>query len=241
MATAAHDFVIVIPVADRPKHLADCLSSLLELYRRYPYAGEVAVLVADDSLDPSNRARHAAIACEFSRHGLKAHYLGIEEQRALVEGLAPDLRVRLAGILDAGGDYARKGASITRNIAYLWLARLPETGREPLYWFLDSDQEFRVNVETDQGEDWPYVVDYLHGLDGVFSETGARILTGKVVGDPPVSPAVMAGHFIDDVLGFLAETATLDPHAACTFHGVDRKSTRLNSSHRLTSRMPSSA
>lgn len=48
------------------------------------------------------------------------------------------------------------------------------------------------------------------------------MLTGKVVGDPPVSLAVMAGNLLEDVLGFLARIAQLDPDAPCSFHGVPR-------------------
>ena len=42
-------------------------------------------------------------------------------------------------------------------------------------------------------------------MDGIFNQGKAQVLTGKVVGDPPVSPAVMAGTLLDDVLGFLGE------------------------------------
>ncbi|MFA5082751.1 MAG: hypothetical protein WC474_09420 [Hydrogenophilaceae bacterium] len=217
-----HDFVVVIPVADRPQHLSDCLASLVELCRRYPYEGRVSVLIVDDSRDAESITQHRALAEACSGQGLATHYLGQDEQLALVEGLPPDLRMRLAGVI---GDHApdafhHKGASITRNIAYLWLNRLPADGGKRLYWFLDSDQEFRVNLETAGGEALDYAVDYLHALDRIFSETPARIVTGKVVGDPPVSPAVMAGNFLDDVLAFLAEMAGLPAEAACTFHGV---------------------
>jgi hypothetical protein len=222
MVRAARDFVIVIPVADRPEHLNDCLNSLAELMRHHPYAGAVRVLVVDDSLDMDNQTRHADIARRFSQAGLGVDMLGQAEQRALVESLPAELRARLAGVLGDGASYARKGASITRNIAYLWLRRLQKDGRPRLFWFLDSDQEFRVSVDTGDGEAQPYAIDYLGSLERIFSETPTRILTGKVVGDPPVSPAVMAGHFVDDVAAFVAEMAGLDPHAACAFHGAAR-------------------
>jgi hypothetical protein len=47
-----------------------------------------------------------------------------------------------------------------------------------------------------------------------------EVLTGKVVGDPPVSPAVMAGTLLEDVLALLAEMSALEADAVCTFHGV---------------------
>lgn len=219
---ARHDFVVVIPVADRPRHLADCLASLAELLRRHPYAGEVSVLVADDSREPASRAAHRAIAAEHGRGGLRVHCLGQDEQRALVAGLPAGLRARLAGVVGDGAGRGHQGASITRNLACLWLARQPAGRRPRLYWFVDSDQEFRVNVETAAGEELVYAVDYLGGLDRIFAETGAVMVTGKVVGDPPVSPAVMAGNFIDDAEACLAELAGLDPVAACAFHGAAR-------------------
>ncbi len=217
-----HDFVIVIPVADRPQHLADCLASLAELMRRHPYGGRVSVLIADDSREPGNIDRHRALAEVHTREGLQTHHLDQAEQRALVEALPPELRARLAGVIGDTQTFHHKGASLTRNIAYLWLRRLQQDGRRRLFWFIDSDQEFRVNVEAAEGETQPYAIDYLRALDRIFRETPTRILTGKVVGDPPVSPAVMAGHFLDDVLAFLIDLAALAPQAACTFHGAAR-------------------
>lgn len=221
-APAPHDITLVIPVADRPRHLSDCLHTLLELRRRYPYAGKVSVLVAEDSRDASSIEQHRAIAASVTAQGIAVHHLGPDEQRALVESLPAPLRMQLAGIIGDGSSYAHKGASITRNIAYLWLRRRVQDGCRQLIWFLDSDQEFRVNLATADGEEEQYVVDYLNGLDQVFSTTPVRILTGKVVGDPPVSPAVMAGNFLDDVMAFLADMARCAPQAPCTFHAARR-------------------
>jgi hypothetical protein len=220
MPVTAHDFVIVIPVADRPRQLDDCLSSLTTLRQRYPYPGAVSVLVVDDSLDADNLAQHQWIARRYTGAGLDCRYLSQHEQRDLVDSLPASSRERLTGVIGAGAGYAHKGASITRNIAYLWLSRLPADGRKRLFWFIDSDQEFRVNRDTVEGEVLDYAIDYFSALDRIFSDTPARILTGKVVGDPPVSPAVMAGTFLDDVLAFVDEMAGLEATAACGFHGA---------------------
>jgi hypothetical protein len=217
-----HDIVIVVPVADRPRHLSDCLSSLLELMRRYPYRGSVSVLVADDSLHADSLAAHRDICAAMTARGLATHYLSQEEQRTLVEAIPPDLPNRLERVIGDGRSYAHKGASITRNIAYLWLKRLQADGRKRLFWFIDSDQEFRVNLDAESGERLDYAIDYCDALDRIFNETPAKILTGKVVGDPPVSPAVMAGNFLDDVAAFLIEMAQHKPEAPCTFHGAVR-------------------
>jgi hypothetical protein len=218
---SVHDFVIVIPVADRPLHLSNCLGSLAELLRRYPYSGDVSVLIVDDSRAPESLAGHRALAETFSRDGPTVHHLDQAAQRALIAAVPEAIQARIAGIVGLADaeTFHHKGSSVTRNIAYLWLNRLPNNGRKRLFWSLDSDQEFRVNVDGPQGEEQLYAVDYLHWLDRIFSETPTQILTGKVVGDPPVSPAVMAGTFLDDVLAFLAEMARLAPDTACTFHG----------------------
>ncbi len=218
MAGTPHDIVVVIPVADRPQHLSDCLHSLLELLQRFPYGGKVSALVADDSRGAENLTRHRAICAEIAAQGLATHYLSQDEQRALLATVPADARMQLTDVIGDGSNFAHKGASITRNIAYLWLARLQRDNAKRLFWFIDSDQEFRVNVDTANGEEQVYAVDYCHGLDRIFSATPTQILTGKVVGDPPVSPAVMAGNFLDDVTAFLADMARLTPQAACAFH-----------------------
>ncbi|PKM43093.1 MAG: hypothetical protein CVV05_16235 [Gammaproteobacteria bacterium HGW-Gammaproteobacteria-1] len=217
-----HDIVIVVPVADRPRHLSECLNTLLELIRRYPYAGKVSVLVAEDSLDTDSIDRHRAITASVTQQGIATHHLGPDEQKALVDALPQEARAALADIIGDGTTYAHKGASITRNIAYLWLNRLQADGRKRLFWFIDSDQEFRVNVAADSGEQQVYAIDYCNALDRIFNETPAKILTGKVVGDPPVSPAVMAGNFLDDVAAFLTDMAQCAPQQPCSFHGAGR-------------------
>lgn len=222
MAGAPHDIVVVIPVADRPQHLSDCLHSLLELLQHFPYDGRVSALVADDSRDADNLARHRDICAEITAQGLATHYLGQDEQRALVAALPAETHARLAGVVGDGTRYAHKGAAITRNIAYLWLARLQRDGARRLFWFIDSDQEFRVNVDTADGEEQLYAIDYCRSLDLIFSTTPTQILTGKVVGDPPVSPAVMAGNFLDDVSAFLDDMAHQTPQGACAFHAAPR-------------------
>ena len=217
-----HDFIIVIPVADRPQHLHDCLNSLQTLLRNHPYEGAVSVLIVDDSQSLQHIARHRACADTFTQQGLPAHHLDQDAQRALIAQLPVALRDRLVRVIGASDTevFHHKGASLSRNIAYLWLNRLPDDGRKRLFWFIDSDQEFRVNVASREGEEQVYAIDYLHDLDQIFSKSPIRILTGKVVGDPPVSPAVMAGNFLDDVIVFLDTLSALPATAPCTFHGA---------------------
>lgn len=101
-----------------------------------------------------------------------------------------------------------------RNIAYLKLAEMFAGDEAVLFYTIDADQEFKVKVATAAGGEEVCAVNFLYRLDEIFSQTDAQILTGKVVGDPPVSPAVMAGNFMEDVIGFLNDMAAANPAAA---------------------------
>lgn len=222
--SAAHDFVIVIPVADRPRQLADCLASLSGLLERFPYAGAVSVLIVDDSLESAAIAAHRALAATHTRAGLPTHHLDRAAQQALVEALPDALRQRLTAVLGRpeADSTERLGPSVCRNLACLWLSRQPRGRR--LIWFVDSDERFQVETATDMGGTRPHDLDYLHTLDRLFSKRPIEVLTGKVVGDPPVSPAVMANTLLDDIIAFFTALATEDPHAPCRFHGKSTSS-----------------
>lgn len=216
-----HRFLVVIPVADRPLHIRACLDSLTELLRRFPCAREVRVLLADDSADAANVAANRALAEEYSADGLPTLHFAPDEQFDLI---AP-LRAPLTRVLgDAPRErFGHKGQGVMRNIANLKILDLiAGLDDDVLIWSLDSDQEFRVNVATPQGEELVYAIDYFGDLDAIFSRTDALILTGKVVGDPPVSPAVMTDNFLADVLGFLRRMGNAAPDGACGCHGGEQ-------------------
>lgn len=213
-----HHFVLVIPVADSPAQLCRCLASLLELCRLYGYGGmkdghfrKVSVILADDTQDADLIAANRAIAREFDAQGLAVDYFGQAEQLELMD--------TLAGVADLGtivgnaprDAFGHKGQAMMRNIAYLKLAQMQESDGPLLFYTFDADQQFKVKVETAGGGANVYALNFLARLDAIFSATDADVLTGKVVGDPPVSPAVMAGNFLDDVAGFLHEMAASDP------------------------------
>lgn len=225
-----HRFVIVIPVADRPQHLKSCLDSLLHLCRSFGYGGfannryrKVTVIIADDSRDADNIAKNQAIAKDCTAQGIATRYFGLSEQLDQMDALTEAEKKALSRIL---GDTSReafyhKGPSIMRNIAYLKLNKTGWRGAEKaLFYFIDSDQEFRVKISTAAGDRNLYAVNFLHDLDRIFSGTDATILTGKVVGDPPVSPSVMAGNFLEDVICFLHQIAASDPSRPCQFHNA---------------------
>ncbi len=222
-----HDFIITVPVADRPQHLASCLQSLLQLCQTFNYGGhangrypKITVLIADDSKDTHNIAQHQAIAHQFNQQGLTSLYFGLQEQQQQLDQLTETERAKLHHILgniDRNSFY-HKGASIMRNISYLKLNELKSSRHKPLFYFIDSDQEFRIKINTDGCDRDIFAVNFFYHLDRIFNTSSAQILTGKVVGDPPVSPAVMAGNFLDDVIDFLSRMARLKPEQACQFH-----------------------
>jgi hypothetical protein len=220
-----HRFVVVVPVADRPQHLRACLDSLLELLRRHPYGDgrQISVLIADDSDDAACVADNAALAARYTALGLPCVHFDPERQADLVESLG-DERQAVARIIGSARRqrFGHKGQGAMRNIAYLHLARLlgddPEAGGT-LIWSVDSDQEFRVKVDTPEG-DAQVFIDYFGALDAIFRRTDVQVLTGKVVGDPPVSPAVMTSNFLDDLIAFLRRMADCDPAAACSHHAA---------------------
>ncbi len=245
-----HTFYLTIPVADRPIHLQQCLHSILKLCELYHYGGydsqgaarqrfkKVYVIVADDSMHEKNINQHRKICRSFLEKGLHVEYFGLEQQIQSIENI--DIKnlckKEYESLNRVIGNYARplkpalfshKGASITRNICYLRLNEIHRKNPEQkkLFYFLDSDQEFcvksPVEVTVPDTHNRYYAISYFHHLDEIFSDSNIEIVTGKVVGDPPVSPSVMAANFQDDILFFLENMADLDPDASCCFHHAD--------------------
>lgn len=230
-----YHFKIVIPVADRPQHLKQCLDSLLTLCHSYQYGGfknrrfsKVSVLIADDSRDENNIRLHEKYCSDFTTAGLVTEYFGRVEQLDLVKTATID-NPGLAAIVSATdsitspSEFSHKGASIMRNITYLKLNE--NTGDtqlkdNSLIYFIDSDQEFCVNTTESDNQ---YAINYFHYLNQIFNTQEVSILTGKVVGDPPVSPSVMAGNFQQDIKTFLNSIAQLVPEDTCSFHQHQKK------------------
>ena len=221
-----YHFKIVIPVADRPQHLKQCLSSLLRLCQSYNYGGttdnkfnKISVLIADDSRDEKNIQKHEIYCTEFTASGLAVEYFGLAEQLALVNDATDKNKELKQVVSDISNikqlsDFSHKGASIMRNITYLKLNK-NTTKENTLIYFIDSDQEFCISTTK---SDKQYAINYFHYLNEIFSQQDISILTGKVVGDPPVSPSVMAGNFQLDIKNFLTEIEKIQPQAGCQFH-----------------------
>ncbi len=219
-----HRFVVVIPVADRPQQLRACLQSLVGMVQAFRYGAssgalskKLTVVIADDSRAPEHRASNRAIAAGIEQSGMDTVYFGLQEQQALLAELSAAERQALHNVIGNAPDEAfyHKGASIMRNITSLMLHQLALQDERVLFMFADSDQKFHTCTEPDREV---FTTNYFYHLDRIFSNGKVQVLTGKVVGDPPVSPAVMAGTLLDDVLAFLGEMAVLDADADCSFH-----------------------
>lgn len=222
-----HHIVLFVPVADRPQHLSACLNSVLELCRVFSYGGfdnnlyqKISVMICDDSKADENIRQHQEIVEQFQAQGLSTLYYGQREQLQQIDKLSDEEQQWLGGVLgEVNPDaFYHKGSSRMRNIAKLKLHDMLGEHDRVLFYSLDSDQEFRVKVSTSKGDRDLYALNYFYYLDEIFTHTNACVLTGKVVGDPPVSPAVMAGNFLEDVISFVEQMAGLEPQQGCQFH-----------------------
>ncbi|MEO1765979.1 hypothetical protein [Thiobacter aerophilum] len=223
-----HAFLIGIPVADRPGHLRACLESILQVCRRYDYGGRrdgqwqrIQVVVGEDSREPAHRHAHRELVAAYRAQGLRVHYLDFDEQYALLEALPASLRARLARLLTDQPleRFHHKGQAANRNLLYLKFRELTDRPEHTLYALLDSDQSLYVNRSTPDARETVHAPPYFHLWDRIFRQSDILLLSGKMVGDPPVSPAVMAVNFLDDVIAFFTRLSGLAPEEACRFHG----------------------
>jgi glycosyltransferase involved in cell wall biosynthesis len=230
-----HHFMVVVPVADRPVMLRKCLGSLLEQCRLYGYGGtspgrggtpvyrKISVFIVDDSGDETNRRKIREIGEEIRSSGVRTYYIGHEEQTKALKQVPAELLGTLSGPLGrfSGSVSPHKGAAVSRNIAFLYLnAVVKKLNENVLVHFIDSDEEFRIAVERPEGREDIHFINYFYWLDRIFRNSGVEVLTGKVVGDPPVSPSVMINTFLDDLILFLDTLSGADASQQCTFHSA---------------------
>ena len=224
-----HRFILAIPIADRPPHLRACLESIHRLCTLFDYGGQTAgvwdrvqVIVSEDSRDAANIRRHVDLVAEYRQKGLQVVHFGLAEQYDLLHALPPQQREQLGHLLTTQprDAFYLKGQAANRNLSYLKFLQLTEDRDNTLYYLVDSDQSFCVNRQTAAGEEAVYALNYFHAIDRIFRSTDTLVLTGKMVGDPPVSPSVMAANFLDDVAAFFTRLAGLRHEAACSFHGL---------------------
>jgi glycosyltransferase involved in cell wall biosynthesis len=232
-ADTRHHFLVVIPVADRPIMLKNCLESLVEQCRVFQYGEftinprgapvfhKISAVIIDDSSDEENILKIKDICSETDSAGIRTYYVGLDEQTELLAHLPSGHREELRDLIGENHKRAQphKGASISRNIAYLYLRAFSATMKEKiLIYFLDSDEEFTVKIKRGSViEDIPFI-NYFYWLDRLFETSAAEVVTGKVVGDPPVSPSVMINTFLDDILLFFETMSSAVPKGECIFH-----------------------
>ena len=223
-----HSILLAIPVADRPPHLQACLESIYQLCTQFDYGGhasgqwdKITVIVSEDSRDAANIRRHQELVATYRQKGLDVIHFGLDEQYDLLHALPAQQREQLGHLLTTQprDRFYLKGQAANRNLSYLKFLQLTQDPNNTLYYLVDSDQSFCVNRQTETGEEAVYALNYFHAIDKVFRSTDTLMLTGKMVGDPPVSPSVMAANFLDDVAAFFTQLASLRGEHACTFHG----------------------
>jgi glycosyltransferase involved in cell wall biosynthesis len=237
-----HHFLVVIPVADRPVMLGKCLESLVEQCRIFQYGGftidahgtavynKISVFIIDDSKDEDNILKIKKICSETAAAGIKTYYIGLDEQAELLDNIPSQYREKLRELLGEFGNRLppHKGASISRNIAYLWLhAFLAEFRQKSLIYFLDDDEEFRIKIKRKTSPEDIQFINYFYWLDKIFSTSDVEVVTGKVVGDPPVSSSVMINTFLDDIALFFKTLSSAAPDEKCMFH--DNQAARASS------------
>jgi hypothetical protein len=224
-----HHFILSIPVADRPSHLHACLESIYQVCTLFDYGGHasgrwgrIQVVVSEDSRDEANVRRHIELVEVYRQKGLQVVHFGLAEQYELLHALPPTTRERLGTLLTTQprDRFWLKGQAANRNLSYLKCLQLTKDRHNTLYYLIDSDQSLCVNRQTAAGEEVVFALNYFHAIDTIFRTTDTLMLTGKMVGDPPVSPAVMAANFLDDVTAFFTRLATLPADQPCQFHDL---------------------
>ncbi len=227
-----HHFILGIPIADRPPHLRACLESIHQVCRLFDYGGKangvwnsIQVVVAEDSRFESNIRRDIELVEEYRQKGLRVHHFGLDEQYELLHALPAGTRESLGRLLtdQPREKFYLKGQAANRNLAYLKFLQLTQDKNRTLYYLVDSDQRLCVNRQTESGEEAVYALNYFSTIDKIFRRTDTLMLTGKMVGDPPVSPSVMAANFLDDVAAFFTRLAALGGGEDCRFHGAQQK------------------
>ncbi len=223
-----YHFILGIPVADSPAHLQACLESIYQVCVAFDYGARtdgvwtrIQIVVAEDSRDADNIRRHQALVEEYRCRGLSVIYCSLVEQYALLQSLPAEKRVRLGHLLTTQSleNFHHKGQAANRNLCYLKFLQLTEDKARTLYYLVDSDQHFCVNRRIESGEEAVYALNYFHAIDRIFRHSDTLMLTGKLVGDPPVSPSVMAVNFLADVTAFFNSLAGLSGDQPCRFHG----------------------
>ncbi len=237
-----YHYILSIPIADRPEHLRGCLESIFQVCSLFSYGGcsydgnstldngnasfnKIIVVIVEDSKEQQHIDKDRALAEEYTKKGLRVYHYGLEEQYDLMMAIPETVRHQVSSIIGdpSTENFYHKGQAVTRNLSYLkalQLTSLDEVAdkENTLFYFVDSDQQFRVNRPTADGDEYVYGLNYFYYINHLFCKKDIAMLTGKLVCDPPVSPSVMSGNFLDDVIAFFEQLSACKPQAVCDFH-----------------------
>jgi len=225
-------FFVVIPVADSPQQLKSCLQSLYSQCQLYHYGGvtegvfnKINIVIADDSQQEDNILAHRQLAGEYTQLGMECEYFGLEQQSEILAQLSDAQRQSVAALTGCGSAQSvpHKGASAIRNLTYLRLVQIANEITNPLFFFVDSDHELLAKVNDNGIEKNLHAINYFYHFEHIFREKQIKLLTGRVTGNPPVSPTVMIGNFLEDVIAFLQRMVLSDPSQDCYFHDIFRE------------------
>ena len=147
-----HHFVIVIPVADSPRH-HNCLDSLLALaampmgWMRTGRFAKTAVLIADGSTEAVVRsAGNATLSLPSPMPG--STRMRLRHRGQLRCSTACAISTCAVSSVSIRESVRPQGQGMMRNIAYLRLAEMQaaDADQRLLFSSIDADQEFRVKV-----------------------------------------------------------------------------------------------
>jgi len=222
-----YDFILSIPIADRPEHLRGCLESIYQLCQQYNYGGKtdgffnkVSVIVTEDSKETIHVQENIKLTEEYTKKGLRVHHYGFKEQYKLMLKIPEQTRHNVRSIIGnpETENFYHKGQAVTRNLSYLKALEITQDKKNTLYYCVDSDQQFRVNRATSKGDQYVYALNYFYTINTIFNTQDIAMLTGKLVCDPPVSPSVMTANFLDDIIVFFQQLSEYQALDNCQFH-----------------------
>ena len=190
---------ITSPEVDNVARLLDGL--ITKLGRRNDIALEV-LLLENGLRDPAPRVELKGIVTGASRRGLDIEVKTLEQQDADVE----------AGVFAVASDRLpeRKSIALARTMLqhYLFLKAKPRQGA--VVWILDDDIVLEGLGYGGDGSLEAFEIDYVSAIKRL-KETGACVVLGEVVGDPPLPFLSCIRTQLVDLYHNLGHLAALDP------------------------------
>lgn len=210
------DFIIVIPYVHRPVSLKRLLISIDNEISRFGYGtlNNIKVLVFEDG-----ETNESAILNEYTPKFFQLDFFSTEVLRKFIISLYPVRNNEIHAWTELFGDMGAtyRGPMVMANIAKAFLSR--EYSRtlssKVLISHMDSDQDFGIQTFLDNQMvgNRDNVFDYFGNIARIFSTFNfVKILSCKLVGDPPVTPFVMTHTMLQDLKGLLIEKSETALH-----------------------------